>query len=104
MKGQCNLIWLENLNLRGDYKKVILDYIRKKHSQLMPLYGEIYQRGNRRYWETLNDRLSAFAQEQGLRYVRDDDSFTQSFEAPPTMVNFFYHEEIKKSAKKGKKT
>ena len=104
MKGQCNLIWLEKLNLRGDYKKVILDYIRKKHSQLMPLYGEIYQRGNRRYWETLNDRLSAFAQEQGLRYVRDDDSFTQSFEAPPTMVNFFYHEEIKKSAKKGKKS
>ena len=101
VKGQCNLIWLENLNLRGDYKKVILDYIRKKHPQLMPLYDEIYQRGNRRYWETLNDRLSAFAQEQGLRYVRDDDSFTQPFDALPTIVNFFYHEEIKKSAKKG---
>ena len=25
-KGQCNLIWLENLNLRGSYKAVILDY------------------------------------------------------------------------------
>lgn len=101
VKGQCNLIWLENLNLRGDYKKIILDYIREKHPQLMPLYDEIYQRGNRCYWETLNDCLSAFAQEQGLRYVRDDDSFTQPFDAPPTVVNFFYHEEIKKSAKKG---
>ena len=27
VKNQCNLIWLENPNLRGDYKKVILDYI-----------------------------------------------------------------------------
>ena len=102
VKGQCNLIWLENLNLRGDYKKMILTYIREKHPQLMPLYDEIYQYRNRRYWETLNDRLSAFAQEQGLRYVRGDDSFTQPFDAPPTVVNFFYHEEIKKSAKRGK--
>lgn len=30
VKEQCNLIWLENLNLRGDYKKVILDYIQEK--------------------------------------------------------------------------
>lgn len=26
VKGQCNLIWLENLNLRGSYKPVILNY------------------------------------------------------------------------------
>lgn len=101
VKAQCNLVWLENLNLRGDYKKVILDYIRDKHPRLVPLYDEIYQHGNRSYWETLNSRLSAFTQEQGLRYMRDDDSFTQPFDAPPTVVNFFYHEEIKKSAKKG---
>lgn len=28
--SQCNLIWLENLNLRGSYKTVIMDYIREK--------------------------------------------------------------------------
>lgn len=101
VKDQCNLIWLENLNLRGDYKKVILDYIRQKYPQLMPLYNEIYQHGDRSYWEMLNCLLLAFTQEQGFRYVRDDDSFTQPFDATPTIVNFFYHEEIKKSAKKG---
>lgn len=100
VKDQCNLVWLENLNLRGEYKRVILDYIREKHPQLMPLYDEIYQHGNRSYWETLNSRLSKFALEEGVRYVRNDDSFTQPFDAPPTIVNFFYHEEIKKSAKK----
>lgn len=74
--------------------------MREKHPLLYPLYDEIYQQGNRSYWELLNQRLSAFAQAQGLHYVRDDDSFTQPFDAPPVMVNFFYHEEIKKSAKK----
>lgn len=102
VKEQCNLVWLENLNLRGDYKKAIFDYIRGTYPQLMPLYNEIYQYGNRNYWEALNSRLLAFAQEQGFRYVRDDDSFLQPFDAPLTIVNFFYHEEIKKSAKKGK--
>ena len=100
VRNQCNLVWLENLNLRGDYKKVILDYIRQKYPQLVPLYDEIYRHGNRAYWEMLNSQLSAFAEQQGLRYVRNDDSFAQSFDAPPAIVNFFYHEEVKKSAKK----
>lgn len=34
VKAQCNLIWLENLNLRGDYKRVILDYIRQNHEEI----------------------------------------------------------------------
>lgn len=100
--NQCNLIWLENLNLRGDYKKTIIDYIREKYPQLMPLYDEIYKQGNRNYWENLNNRLSTFAQKRGLRYIRDNDNFTQPLDAPPTIVNFFYHEEVKKSAKKEK--
>lgn len=29
VKEQCNLIWLENLNLRGSYKTVIMNYIRE---------------------------------------------------------------------------
>lgn len=101
VKNQCNLIWLENLNLRGDYKKVILDYIKEKHPQLVPLYEEIYQRGNRTYWEILNEKIKAYTEKHELRYMRDDDSIQQPFDAPPVVVNFFYHEEIKKSAKKG---
>mgnify|MGYP000796735565 FL=1 len=27
VKDRCNLVWLENLNLRGNYKSVIMDYI-----------------------------------------------------------------------------
>jgi radical SAM mobile pair protein B len=101
VKDQCNLVWLENLNLRGSYKTVIMDYIREKHPDLLPLYREIYDHGSRLYWETLDAALRAYASENGLEYVRDDDSMKKPFDAPSVIVNFFYHEEIKKSAKKG---
>ena len=100
-RTQCNLIWLENLNLRGGYKTVIMDYIQKKRPDLLPLYQEIYNKNDRRYWELLDAELKDWAAEMGLDYVTNDDSMSCSFEAPPIIVNFFYHSEIKKSARKG---
>ena len=100
-KGQCNLIWLENLNLRSSYKTVIMEYIQKNHPELLPLYREIYQKGNRSYWELLDTELHAYTAEIGLDYVTNDDSMTRPFDAPPVAVNYFYHEQIKKSARKG---
>ena len=100
-KDICNLIWLENLNLRGSYKTVILKYIEEKYPELLPLYQEIYQRGNRSYWELLDIELKDYAAEIGLDYVTNDDSIKRPFDAPPVIVNYFYHEQIKKSARKG---
>lgn len=100
-KTQCNLIWLENLNLRGRYKTVIMGYIQKKRPDLLPLYQEIYNKNDRRYWELLDAELKTWAAEIGLEYVTNDDSMSCPFEAPPIIVNFFYHSEIKKSARKG---
>lgn len=102
VKGQCNVIWLENLNLRGSYKAVILDYIGEKYPQLLPLYHEIYNQKNQSYWEALDARLRDYAAEIGLDYVTNDDSMARDFEAPPVIVNFFYHEKIKKSAGKNR--
>ena len=101
VKEQCNLVWLENLNLRGGYKAVIMDYIRKRHPGLMPLYEQIYSKGSRSYWEQLDDEVRTYAAANGMEYMRNDDSMRRPFAAPPVIVNFFYHEEIKKSAKKG---
>ncbi|MGN0505980.1 MAG: radical SAM mobile pair protein B [Lachnospiraceae bacterium] len=100
VREQCNLIWLENLNLRGSYKAEIFDYIRDKHSELISLYEEIYTHGNRMYWETLDAQLREYAKDVCLPYIRDDDSMKRPFEAPPVIVNYFYHEMIKKSAKR----
>lgn len=100
VKNQCQLIWLENLNLRGSYKKVIMDYIRDKYQGLVPLYEEIYSQGSRLYWEALDRSIRDYTSQNGLEYVRDNDSIKKGFYDPPTVVNFFYHEEVKKSAKK----
>lgn len=99
-KGCCSLIWLENLNLRGSFKPVILDYIRKKYPDLVPLYEEIYTRQNRNYWINLDAELKSFAAREGLDYKTNDDSMERPFEAPPVVVNYFYHEQIRKSARK----
>ena len=102
VKDQCNLVWLENLNLRGSYKADILQYIQEKRPDLIHLYQEIYGQGSRLYWEALDGSIRSYAEKNGLEYVRDDDSMRKPFDAPPVLVNFFYHEEIKKSAKMGK--
>lgn len=91
-KKQCNLIWLENLNLRGSYKAVILDYIKEKYPALLPLYQKIYNRGSRSYWGILDMELKEYAAEIGLDYVTNDDSMNRPFDAPPVIVNYFYHE------------
>lgn len=44
VKGYADLIWLENLNLRGQFKGGIMTYIREKHPDLFPLYEEIYNK------------------------------------------------------------
>lgn len=99
-RDRCNLVWLENLNLRGGYKADILGYIAEKRPELVPLYDAIYQKGDRTYWRELDAEVRAYAEREGLEYVRDDDTMRRPFDVPPTIVNYFFHEEVKKSAKK----
>lgn len=56
-------------------------------------------RGNRGYWQVLDGELRAYAEASGLPYVTNDDSMSRPFDAPPVVVNFFYHSEIKRSAR-----
>ncbi len=99
-KRQCNLVWLENLNLRGDYRVRILEWIHEKHPELDGLYNEIYSRKSRAYWTSLDEEIREYTKQEGMPYLRDDDGHRSAFGEPPVVVNYFYHEEVKKSAKK----
>ncbi|MBR1486237.1 MAG: radical SAM mobile pair protein B [Synergistaceae bacterium] len=94
VKNDCNLIWLENLNLRGDYKERILKWVHENHSELDEIYRAIYRRRDLSYWFDLNEEIKEFAKSIGLKYVRNDDSVKNPFDAPPVIVNYFFHEEI----------
>lgn len=98
-KNHCNLIWLENLNLRGDYKSTVLSYICDKHPELVSLYHEIYQQKDNCYWENLDKDLKKYSASAGLEYIVDNDKISIPFDSPPVIVNYFYHSQIKKSAK-----
>ena len=97
VKGQCNLIWLENLNLRGSFKSVILDYIKERYPNLLSLYDDIYNHGDMSYWEDLDRKMRAYTEAIGLEYVINDDSLCRPFDAPAVVVNYFYHERIRKN-------
>ena len=99
-KKQCNLVWLENLNLRGDYRVRILEWIHEKHPELDGLYHEIYSNRSRAYWTALDEEMRAYTTREAMPYLRDDDQHRSDFGQPPVVVNYFYHEEVKKSAKK----
>lgn len=78
-RGKCDEYWLENLNLRGDYKQDILRYIYSKYPELKLLYQGIYQQGDKEYWRELSKALDHYAEEENL-----------------SVVNYFYHELIRK--------
>lgn len=78
-KDYCDEIWLENLNLRGAYKSVILKYIEDKYKQLIPMYRDIYTKSDKSYWVNLSEEL--------LKYAKENDI---------NMINYFYHELIRK--------
>ena len=99
VRGRCNLVWLEDLNLRGDYRARITAWVHENHPELDDLYRAIYAKKDRSYWAALDAELRAWCAEQGLEYLRDDDSRRADFGEPPIVVNYFYHSEVKKSAK-----
>ena len=78
-KDYADAFWFENLNLRGSYKKVIMDYVHEKYPQYEEGYKEIYMRKERHYWEALSREIDSYCKQAGVQYI-----------------NYFYHEEIRK--------
>ena len=80
--------WFENLNLRGSYKKDILDYIKENYNGVYPKYIEIYDKKNNEYWEVLANKINSYNEANNIKYV-----------------NYFYHKKLvekkKESVKNG---
>ena len=79
VREQCDLIWLENLNLRGQFKPVIMRYIAEKYPHLMPLEEDVQR----------------FATEHEMPYLRNDLPYGRAEKGKPILVNYLYHEEIR---------
>lgn len=66
--------WFENLNLRGNYKQEILQYIAEKYPQYLSDYKEIYSNKNMEYWKQLSADIDSYCSQKEIRYT-----------------NYFYH-------------
>ena len=69
--------WFENLNLRGSYKKEILEYIKSNYSKLYDSYIEIYVKNKDEYWRNLAIEIEKYCDENNIKYI-----------------NYFYHKEL----------
>lgn len=78
-RTHCNTYWLENLNLRGSYKQVIMNYVKRNYPHLMPLYETIYNHKDKTFWIELSKELADYAKAEDIN-----------------MINYFYHELIRK--------
>lgn len=72
--------WFENLNLRGSYKKYILEYINGKYPELYNEYANIYINGDKNYWRNLSLEIEQFCNLKNIKFK-----------------NYFYHEQIVKN-------
>ncbi len=103
VKNQCDFIWLENLNLSGTFKPAIMKYIEEKHADLLPLYKQIYGKGDKSYWKALEAFIENYTTEHGLPYINNYLPDGRSEKGKPIVINYFYHEEIRGSENTGKR-
>ncbi len=103
VKDRCDLIWLENLNLRGGFKADIMDYISDKHPDLFPLYDEIYNKKDQSYFEALRKKAENLAKINKCRFIDNETPYERVPKGHPTIVDYFYHEEVKGTDNTGKR-
>lgn len=103
VKDQCDLVWLENLNLRGGFKQEILDYIQKCYPHLVTLYDEIYRKGDRSYFRELENQAAQMSKKYDCPFVDNELPYGRAEPGHPVIVDYFYHEEVRESENTGRR-
>lgn len=67
-KDYVDEYWFENLNLRGTYKKEILEYIEKKYPELLPLYNQIYKFSDKKALFDLDEEILEYCKWNNINY------------------------------------
>ena len=60
--------WFENLKLRGEYKKDILNYIKNNYKNLYPKYLDIYFNENMSYFKNLSLVIKDICSKYNIKY------------------------------------
>ena len=71
-----------------------MSWLHERHPELESLYQGIYAAKDLSYWYELDEVMRSYCEGNSLPYVRNDDTMRLDFDAPPAVVNYFFHEEI----------
>ena len=103
-----------NLNLFSMYAKI---YVRKRHNTTIfrgvktemdvkisdiKVKTQIYSKNDMTYWQALDKKVAEYAANNGFMYVIDEEPFLRNPTGKPIIINYFYHSQIKQSAKQKK--
>lgn len=97
VRGYTDLVWLENLNLRGQFKKTVMDYISERYPGYLQAYKDIYDKRKTDYWQNLEHEVMEYVGKYGFPYMVNDLPYGRSEEGKPVIVNYFYHEKIRRN-------
>ena len=86
-KNYIDEYWFENLNLRGQYKTYIMNYIKEKYPKYYDNYVTIYLKNDKKYWNNLANQINDYCDKNSINYI-----------------NYFYHEELVKNKKEMQKS
>ncbi len=67
-KDTVDFIYFENLNLRGRYKKIILNFISKNFPEYNQLYQDIYTKNKKEYWYLLMEDINRLCKIYDIKY------------------------------------
>ncbi len=81
-KNYIDEYWFENLNLRGQYKAYIMNYIKERYPKYYDNYVTIYLKNDKKYWHNLTNEINNYCDKNNINYI-----------------NYFYHEELVKNKK-----
>ena len=68
VKDYVNFCWFENLKLRANYKKDILNYIKDNYKELYPKYLDIYFNENMSYFKNLSLVIKDICSKYNIKY------------------------------------
>ena len=76
---------------------------RRKISDLVPLYDEIYNKHDRSYFEALEVKAEKMAKKYDCAFVDNEMPYGRVQQGHPVIVDYFYHEEIRGTENTGKR-
>lgn len=78
-KNSASMFYFENLNLRGEYRATMLNFIKEYYPELARLYRAVYTNNNMEYWKLVEADIEDFCKKEKIKWG-----------------SYFYHEKIRK--------